>query len=468
MAEPLLSRWLRQSRKANPEKHAQLSAEMDSTFLIGRAKSGESVYEYDRERLLRDAYTAWRVNPLARRIVELTSQYAVGGGVAFSCEHPGTAVFLKTFWEHPLNKMPMRLYEWCDELTRTGNLFLLLSSDAAGMTYVRAVPTMQIKHIQTRANDVEQEISYEVQDGDNLLETRTWKAYDAEQDGLSSGQPFQTVMLHYTINRAAGSLWGESDLAPLLKWIGRYASWLEDRARLNHFRTAFLYIVHGSYASEAERRARQAALNSAPPTPGSILVTDQGESWEVLNPELDADEAGSDGLAIKKMLAAGAGIPMHFLAEPEGSTRTTAEAAGGPTYRRFEQRQRQFLWMLGDLLKAVLQRRSLVDRRVTAEAEVTLHAADISARDNLSLATAANNILPTLCELRNRSLIDDAELLRLAYRFCGESVDVERMLVKGARAAKTEEGVSARKQPNGAVQAIRADAESGEENGGAE
>jgi hypothetical protein len=28
------------------------------------------------------------------------------------------------------------------------------------------------------------------------------------------------------------------------------------------------------------------------------------------------------------MIAAGAGIPMHFLAEPEGATRTTAEAAG--------------------------------------------------------------------------------------------------------------------------------------------
>jgi hypothetical protein len=433
-----------------------MAEETDQSFLVGSshgAAAGDR-YEYDRERLLSDALKAWRVNPQARRLVELTSQYVIGGGIAFSCGHAATAAFLKSFWDHPLNRMPIRLYEWCDELTRSGNLFLLLSTDAAGMTYVRALPTQQVRAIHSRPNDLDQETEYEVQGSEDPLEIQTWPAYDARAD-----RPDQAVMLHYAVNRAVGCQWGESDLAPLLKWISRYASWLEDRARLNHFRTAFLYVVHGRYNSEAERRARQSALNAAPPSPGSILVTDEGESWEVLNPQLDADEAGTDGLALKKMLAAGAGVPLHFLAEPEGSTRTTAEAAGGPTYRRFEQRQEQFLWMLGDLLKTVVQRRSLVDGRVSRKAEIQVHAPDISSRDNLSLATAVNNVLPTLCELRNRGLIDDAEMLRLAYRFCGESTDIEEMLARGAKAAKT--GVSSEKDT--AVQAVRVNPDSGEE-----
>ena len=62
-------------------------------------------------------------------------------------------------------------------------------------------------------------------------------------------------MLHYAINRPVGAQWGESDLAPVLRWLSRYAAWLEDRARLNRFRTAFLYIVHAKFSSEAERRA---------------------------------------------------------------------------------------------------------------------------------------------------------------------------------------------------------------------
>ena len=462
----------RRKNKNNPPQIGQISRrkfaeETDASFIIGHRNAASEIdrFEYDREKSLRDALTAWRVNPLARRVVELTSQYVVGGGIAFSCEHAATAAFLKTFWEHPLNCLPIRLYEWCDELTRSGNLFLLLSTDAAGMTYVRALPTSQVKTIHSRANDLDQETGYEVQMGENLLETVSWPAYDPRADTLDANGRLATVMLHYAVNRAVGSQWGESDLAPLLKWVSRYASWLEDRARLNHFRTAFLYVVHGHFSSEAERRARQSVLNSAPPSPGSILVTDEGESWEVLNPELASDEAGADGLALKKMLAAGAGIPLHFLAEPEGATRTTAEAAGGPTYRRYEQRQRLFLWILSDLLKAVVQRRSLFDGRIPRQVEISLHGSDISSRDNLSLATAVNNVLPTLCELRNRGLIDDAELLRLAYRFCGETVDIEGMLARGASARKTGD-IQSTANPAGVVQALRVNPESGEESGG--
>ena len=162
-------------------------------------------------------------------------------------------------------------------------------------------------------------------------------------------------MLHYAINRPVGARWGESDLAPLLSWLSRYAAWLQDRARLNKYRQAFMYVVQGNYASPADRLQRQAELNANPPGSGSILVTDTSEIWGILNPQLDSFDANADGLALKKMIAAGAGVPLHFLAEPESSTRTTAEAAGGPTYRHYQQRQVFFLWLLRDLARIETQ-----------------------------------------------------------------------------------------------------------------
>lgn len=164
---------------------------------------------------------------------------------------------------------------------------------------------------------------------------------------------------------------------------------------------------------------------------------------------------------MKKMLAAGAGIPLHFLAEPESATRTTAEAAGGPTYRHFEQRQRFFLWLLGDVLRAVVNRRSMVDQRVSRRAPIRLTGADISARDNMALAMAASNIAPALSTLRERGLIDDAEQLRLFYRFCGEGVDVAEMLSRGRQAppAVAVPPAAARNQP------LKIDPMTGEEKG---
>jgi len=464
MNSGLIERLFR--RSINERVRAALSAypETDATFTIG-SRLGDSPterYAPDREELLRQALEAWRVNPLARRIVGLTSQYVVGGGISFSCAHEPTSAFLRAFWQHPLNRMPVRVYEWCDELTRSGNLFLLLSTDAAGMSYLRAVPALRVRTIQSRENDIDQETAYEMQPASaEGLEGARWLAYDANRDQQREDGGFETVMLHFAVNRAVGAQWGESDLAPVLRWLSRYAAWLEDRARLNHFRNAFLYIVRARFASEAERRARQSALNAAPPSPGSILVTDENETWDTLHPRLESDESGQDGLALKKMLAAGAGIPLHFLAEPESATRTTAEAAGGPTYRHFEQRQRYFLWLLGDVLRAVVNRRSAVDRRVSRRAEIQLSGADISARDNMALAMAASNIMPALGSLREHGLVDDAELLRLFYRFCGESVDVEEMLARGRQTAPaTGFGSKA-----ASAQPIKVDPASGEEKG---
>ena len=89
----------------------------------------------------------------------------------------------------------------------------------------------------------------------------------------------------------------------------------------------------------------------------------------MLSPQLESQEAGEDGLALKKMIAAGAGIPLHFLAEPESATRTTAEAAGGPTYRRLEQRQQYFCWLVADVARAALRRWAAV-RGLAMRAEV--------------------------------------------------------------------------------------------------
>ena len=408
-------------------------AENDATFNLGMVPMSNQYirdrYPSDRLEVLTQAIEAWRVNPLARRIVGLISQYVVGGGIEFSSKNSAASRFLHQFWNHRLNHIPIRVYEWCDELTRSGNLFILLSTDEAGMSYVRAIPALQIEKIEARSNDIEQPLKfYPVPLIDNP-QPSPWNAYDAvTDDGCSP------VMLHYAVNRPVGAQWGESDLAPLLRWLSRYANWLEDRARLNHFRSSFMYVVKGRFTSDAARQERQRQLNAIPPTPGSILVCDEAETWETVAAQLDASDANSDGLALKKMVCSGAGIPMHFLAEPEGSNRTTAEAAGGPTFRHFEQRQEYFLWMLSDILNVVLARRSMYDSRVSRKVEVTLAGNDISTRDNAAMSLAANNILSAFSQARDRELIDDAELLRLLYRFAGETVDVEEMLLRGKKA----------------------------------
>lgn len=413
-------------------------------------------HAWKRADVLREAFVAWRENPLARRIVELTSQYVVGGGLALSADDAATNDFLQEWWTHRLNRMTIRAFEWCDELTRAGELFVVVSTDAGGMSYVRAIPASEIEEIETAPNDIEQEIAF-VQKAGDLGDPLKWNAYREGEDGqitddrkgdavgLNRLAPpaqgaFRDVMLHYAINRPVGAKFGESDLAPLLKWLVRYGAWLEDRARLNRFRYSFMYWVKKPFRDSAERLARQNELNANPPNSGTVLVTDEDEEWSVIHPKLDSFEAGEDGLAMKKLIAAGAGVPLHFLAEPESSTRTTAEQAGGPTFRHFEQRQIFFLWMLTDLARIVVRRAAAAGRRgVSANANLKARGTDIFSRDNANLAASATAIIEGFGILRDRGLIDDAEYLRLAYRFAGEVVDVSKILSDGKQAGATND-----------------------------
>ena len=236
-------------------------------------------YPYDRSEVLDQSLEAWSTNPIARRIIGLTTQYVVGAGVEVGSRHRKTDAFLKKFWNHSLNHMAVRIMEWCDELSRTGNLFILVSTDAAGMSYVRAIPASQVDRIDSHPNDIEQPLSFTLKADVETMEQKVYPAYDKLND-----TPWHPVILHYAINRPAGGQWGEPDLAPLLKWLSRYSNWLEDRARLNRYRNSFLFVVRGQYLSDAQRVARQNQFNASPPAPGSILVTDSTEEWEVLSP----------------------------------------------------------------------------------------------------------------------------------------------------------------------------------------
>ena len=396
--------------------------EQENTFLIGTDSYFSQPRDrdtYDRQAVLQDSLDSWRFNPLARRIVELTTQYATGGGLKVVCAHRPTQIFLDQFWNHHLNRMEKRVNQFSDELCLSGNLFLLITTDSSGMSFLRILPSTDILQIESSQNDVEQDLAFHLR-VPGKTDPLIYPGCDPQKEHTDSQSRLKAVVLHYALNRPSGSQWGEGDLTPILKWLSRYSAWLEDRVRLNRFRNAFVYVVKARFGSESERSVRQLQLTANPPAPGSILVTDESEEWSVMSPKLEALDASSDGLAIKKMIAAGVGLPLHFLAEPESSTRTTAEAAGSPTYRRFSERQRFICALLEDVLQVVVKRRAFYDPQVDPDALIRVEGGDVSARDNRELAEAGQQVAQVASALYEQELIDAREVLRLVYRFMGE------------------------------------------------
>jgi hypothetical protein len=215
--------WQRIGQAFTPARRRRLAvSETDSTFTAGARSWGRDErerYDYDREQVLEQALEAWRTNPLARRIVELTTQYVVGGGLRVRVDHTYTHDFMDTFWEHRLNQMGMKVYELCDELTRAGELFLAVSTDAAGMSYVRAIPAPDIEEITCADNALAQVLVYPQKALAPGEEPRVWPAFVEDRFffwELSGGE---------AVTRFAGGH-GSGDrayLAPVCGWASEYS-----------------------------------------------------------------------------------------------------------------------------------------------------------------------------------------------------------------------------------------------------
>lgn len=385
---------------------------------------------------LNDALTAWRTNPLARRIIALTTDYVVGDGITVTSEHEEVNEFIAQFWQHPKNHMPLRLYPMCDELTRSGELFPVLSTNPAdGISYIRFVPASRINEIETDPNDLEREIRYHELTADDPFKGRWWHASTTRKHW---GRP-APIMLHYAINRPIGAVRGEGDLTPLLPWLRRYREWLEDRVRVGRFKNAFLWKVtlRNAKPGDIERKRHE---YKRPPSPGSVIVADENEEWSPIAPHIEAHQAEPDGKALRLMVAAGAGIPLHFLSEGETATRATAAEMGDPTFRHYYHRQMFFAEILKDIIKVAHQRAaSLAKVQPLDDLKLSYTVTDLTTEDNKELAQAAKTIVEALAAMKVNSWIDDETAISLAFKFAGEIVNPQEIITRIASKRETQE-----------------------------
>ena len=383
-----------------------------------------------------DALEAWRKNPIAWRTIAVTTNYIVGDGLQISSPHKPLDRFIAAFWSHPKNQMSQRLDSMADELSRAGDLFVLLFRNPQdGMSYIRFITKDRITRIETAPNDWETELSYhELRSFPPSPPGRAAGGEGAGDEGqiwLSPDHPAaagaSAICLHYSINRPIGALLGESDLTTMLPWLLRYSRMLEDRVRLNWAMRSFLWFVTVPSARVPEKREQY----RNPPEAGSIVVKDDSETWEPNAPLLRGNDAAKDLQAVRGMIDAGSGFPPHWRGDAGDISLATAQAMQGPTERHLRRRQTQFTWMLCDILYHAYQRaveigyQRPLPKTYSGYAELfDLVIPDISRWDNESLAKASRDISQALYTLSAQLGDLPPEYARLllstTFKFAGE------------------------------------------------
>jgi hypothetical protein len=400
---------------------------------VGRANDGLAAMPYgpvgandrdyaDMQSQYTDALDAWRKNPQARRIIDITTDHVLGDGLR-PVASGQLGRFLDLFWRHRQNRMDMRLPAIVDELSRAGDVFIaMFRNPQDGMSYIRPIPKSQIIKIEVADNDWETEIAYHERQGPGE-EPRRWLSPMHPDAGAADA-----IMCHYAINRPVGALWGEGDLATITPWLLRYSRMLEDRVRLNWAARAMHWFVKVPKSAVAATRAK---YSNNPPSPGAIIVHDDGEEWDMRTPNLGASDAANDLQALRIMIAVGAGQPPHWHGDSMDVNLATATAMERTAVRHLKRRQQEVADMVIDLCHIAYSRAHTLGaaRRIPNRDAITISLPDLSRDDNVMLAqaggelAAAFNGLMTGVGSGSRSLKE--RLLRLFFQFIAEPIDEE-------------------------------------------
>ncbi len=363
---------------------ASVAAQVDDSPGWGNLTS--SSHDYDQgtiSKLYADSLTAFRKNPIALRIIGITTSFVIGDSIKISSPDPNLDKFIQTFWNHPKNRLALRLEPMCDELSRAGDLFpILFRNNQDGMSTIRFTTKDRIVKIDSEPNDWETELAFYEQNG---TASNTWlSVHNPKAESQAS------VMLHYSVNRPLGALLGESDLTTMLPWLQRYSRMLEDRVRLHWAIRAFLWIVTVPAEKVKEKREQY----KTPPESGSVVVKDPSESWEPVTPLLRGADAEPDLRAVRCMVDAGSGYPAHWRGEAGDANLATANAMQDPTEKHLLRRQQYFCHMLCDILYWACTRVAQIGKQVPLKTDdyselFTINTPDLSRGNNESLSRAA-------------------------------------------------------------------------------
>ena len=370
--------------------------------------------------LYEDALTAWRKNPIAWRIISITTDYIVGNKIRINSPRRDLQRFIERFWNHPKNRLDLRLDMMSDELSRAGDLFpVLFRNEMNGESYIRFVTKDRIIKIDTASNDWETELAYHELQVDG--EEKIWFS-----PANPKAEKADAIMLHYSVNKPIGAILGESDLTTMLPWLQRYSRMLEDRVRMHWAVRSFLWIVTVP-ANKVKAKMEQ---YRQPPDAGSIIVKDESETWEAASPLLRASDASHDLQAVRQMVDAGSGYPPHWRGESGDANLATATAMQSPTERHLLRRQQYFIYMLQDIIYNAYQRAVQVAKaRKIKDADYDLlfltAAPDVSRSDNEALAKASRDLAETFKTLSGDLVMSEQPtlaklLLRMIFKFSGE------------------------------------------------
>jgi hypothetical protein len=364
---------------------------------------------------IEESYLAYRYNPLGNAIIEQSTNFVLGGGARVVASDARVQRVVDLFWQDPDNAMDERIYRLLTELSLFGEQFVRYYVEpVTGRVVIRQLDPAYVTEIETDAEDVERVLRYRYAPPSRSL---TSSGLSGDGEWIPAGE-----VSHFALNKVSNALRGGGDLLPVLPWLRRYREWCEDRVRQNKYKGAFLWHWKVEGAGKADVERLRAEWAAAPPEPATVLFTNEKEDLKAVEPHIGAGDVRDDGRALRLLIAAGAGIPEHYLSEGGNANRATAAEMGLPAIKRFQRRQEYFRQVLLTICSRAVREAQKVGRLgPRVDTSLSVHFEELMPGGMDREGAAAKAFAEALALAEEKGWVEKKEARRMWWRWVGES-----------------------------------------------
>lgn len=395
----------------------------------------------------------WQANLMANRIIELPLAYLLADGVKLEVNDEEAQAMLNRFWNDPINSMDLKLEKKVRELALFGEqCYPTFVNEHTGHVRLGYLDPALIETVVVDPDNPEQQIGivtvkdrkggarrYRVivnGEEEELFSERTRQIRDTFTDGDA---------FYFNINSLSSGARGRPDLLASADWLDAYDDFLFGEVDRNRYLRAFVWDVtlKGANDDAVKQRAREIA----PPSPNSVRVHNDSETWNAVTPDIKSADTSESARLLRNHVLGGATLPEHWYGGGGDVNRATGESMGDPAFKVMSMRQRTIKYMLEVIARFAIRQWAIKNQRSVdlGDGDFLPSAVfpEMIARDTTRYATALQQVVVAAAMAVERGFISRKLALRMIAAVAsqlGVEIDVDEALDEAITAAATEKG----------------------------
>jgi hypothetical protein len=376
---------------------------------------GREVPYWTQEKSRAYSIAAYRINPMARAIIDTYTSFCVGdSGVTLQVTNPQVAEVANEFWNDPRNCLQMQDLFLRDLMLNGEQAWEIMQGSGSGVVRFSPFDPSWIVNVGLLNGNPLWPSTVTL--GQNMVQGTQGRSLSVvmvdDQTGLRDGECiFRTPWKALVTDRR-----GMPFLSAIVDQLDAYdtiISNLIDRTALARYLVWDVTITGGQDAVDAFVRNRGGIHI---PQSGSVEVHNESVAWEPKTAPTGAFEDSTAASTVLTEIAGGSGLSKHWLSEPDGANRATSHSMAEPVRRRVGGVQKVWLGYMTELVRLAVDRavaarrlpstvtatdpRTGANYQIPASQSVTVTGPEIAAADSqvtaqvlLNLSTGLGNFV---------------------------------------------------------------------------